>query len=290
MAMLNYCGLNDVYFKKLLKDNKEILKMLIKGICDIDIDLNNIEYENVENIDEVSLKTTRYDIAIKVFNTRIDLESENSRHGDRVYYDNRKIYYLSRLHASSYENVDYNITNKSYVIFLYNFETEYKNLISESYMINTDDNYVYPNLRIYDVSLSKIDKSSNIEIEKLLDLLSSKDIGKYLKSNDNFLKGVANMIITYDKDEILRLQAQKRIDDEIEIRSMKNYAKRVGREEGLAEGRAEGRAKGLAEGRTEGRTQGIIETAKNMIELGLSDDIISKSTGLSISEINELKK
>lgn len=223
MAMLNYCGLNDVYFKKLLKDNKEILKMLIKGICDIDIDLNNIEYENVENIDEVSLKTTRYDIAIKVFNTRIDLESENSRHGDRVYYDNRKIYYLSRLHASSYENVDYNITNKSYVIFLYNFETEYKNLISESYMI-----------------------------------------------------------ITYDKDEILRLQAQKRIDDEIEIRSMKNYAKRVGREEGLAEG--------LAEGRTEGRTQGIIETAKNMIELGLSDDIISKSTGLSISEINELKK
>ena len=286
MAMLNYCGLNDVYFKKLLKDNKEILKMLIKGICDIDIDLNNIEYENVENIDEVSLKTTRYDIAIKVFNTRIDLESENSRHGDRVYYDNRKIYYLSRLHASSYENVDYNITNKSYVIFLYNFETEYKNLISESYMINTDDNYVYPNLRIYDVSLSKIDKSSNIEIEKLLDLLSSKDIGKYLKSNDNFLKGVANMIITYDKDEILRLQAQKRIDDEIEIRSMKNYAKRVGREEGLAEGRAEG----LAEGRTEGRTQGIIETAKNMIELGLSDDIISKSTGLSISEINELKK
>lgn len=270
---LNYCGLNDVYFKKLLKENKEVLPALLKGICGIDVDIDNIIFENIENIDEINLATTRYDIAIKIFNTRIDIESESSRHGDSNYYDNRKIYYLSRLHSSSYEKIDYNVTNKSYVIFLYNFDIGYKNLINESMLINKDEDYIYPNLRVYDVNLSKVDKSSTLEIERLLDLLRSKNIEKYLKSEDKLLKGVANMIQGFDEDELTRLRAQKRIDDEIEIRSMKAFARKEGLEEGLVEG----------------RTEGILFAAKGMLNAGISIDKIVEATGLSEEEIIKLK-
>ena len=305
MSKLTYCGLNDVYFKKLLKENKELLPRLLKGICNIDVTYDEIVMQNVEIQDEVKLRTTRFDIAIKVCNLRIDLESENQSHGDLEYYNNRKLYYLSRLHSQSYDKIDYNQMNKSYVIFLYNFNMGYDNLITESVMYNKTAGIEYPHLKIYDINLSKVNKSSTIELERLFDLLKSRDIDKYLGLSDPFLKGVANMIEEYDKDELLRLQAQLRRDNEIELRSMKEYAKRTGHEEGLAEGRAEGRAQGLTEGRAEGRAQGLtegraegraegekakaIEMAKAMLNDKADVELIVKYTGLTLDEVLKLK-
>jgi predicted transposase/invertase (TIGR01784 family) len=57
-----------------------------------------------------------------------------------------------------------------------------------------------------------------------------------------------------------------------------------GREEGREEGRAEGRAEGLAEG----EEKKAISIAKNMKDLGATLDMISKSTGLSVEEIEKL--
>ncbi len=293
MSKLTYCGLNDVYFKKLLKENKELLPRLLKGICNIDVTYDEIVMQNVEIQDEVKLRTTRFDIAIKVCNLRIDLESENQSHGDLEYYNNRKLYYLSRLHSQSYDKIDYNQMNKSYVIFLYNFNMGYDNLITESVMYNKTAGIEYPHLKIYDINLSKVNKSSTIELERLFDLLKSRDIDKYLGLSDPFLKGVANMIEEYDKDELLRLQAQLRRDNEIELRSMKEYAKRTGHEEGLAEGRAEGRAQGLTEGRAEGRAEGekakAIEMAKAMLNDKANVELIVKYTGLTLDEVLKLK-
>lgn len=70
-------------------------------------------------------------------------------------------------------------------------------------------------------------------------------------------------------------------------------AERKGRKEGLEEGRAEGRAEGREEGRKEGREEGRkegekkqnIANARTMKQLGLSADIISQTTGLTIEEI-----
>ena len=164
----------------------------------------------------------------------------------------------------------------------------YDNLITESVMYNKTDGIEYPHLKIYDINLSKVNKSSKIELERLFDLLKSRDIDKYLGLSDPFLKGVANMIEEYDKDELLRLQAQLRRDNEIELRSMKEYAKRTGHEEGLAEGRAEGRAQGLTEGRAEGEKAKAIEMAKNLLSLGVDINTVSKASGLSIDELKKL--
>ena len=43
------------------------------------------------------------------------------------------------------------------------------------------------------------------------------------------------------------------------------------------------------EGKQEGQTQKAIEIAKNMIKIGLEDEVISKSVGLSLEELEKLK-
>ena len=65
-----------------------------------------------------------------------------------------------------------------------------------------------------------------------------------------------------------------------------------GREVGLAEGRevglAEGREVGLAEGREEGQNEERLKNARNLRELGVDLEIISKATGLTADEIISL--
>ena len=56
----------------------------------------------------------------------------------------------------------------------------------------------------------------------------------------------------------------------------------------LAKGRAEGEAKGRAEGRAKGRAEGRVETARNLLRMGLEVSQISEATGLSPDEIEAL--
>ena len=72
------------------------------------------------------------------------------------------------------------------------------------------------------------------------------------------------------------------------------FAEAKGVEKGLEKGRAEGLAEGLAEGRAEGLEQGArekaLETARALIALGVSQDIVVKSTGLSVEEVEALRE
>ena len=52
---------------------------------------------------------------------------------------------------------------------------------------------------------------------------------------------------------------------------------------------SEAHEEGLQQGKQEGEKQGIIMTAKNLLKLNISIADISKATGLSIEEINNLK-
>jgi predicted transposase/invertase (TIGR01784 family) len=57
------------------------------------------------------------------------------------------------------------------------------------------------------------------------------------------------------------------------------------RDESLEEVRAEGKAEGLEEGRAKGKA----EIARRMLALGVSLDIIAKSTDLSVEDVEKLK-
>ncbi|PID59596.1 hypothetical protein CSB45_00830, partial [candidate division KSB3 bacterium] len=71
-----------------------------------------------------------------------------------------------------------------------------------------------------------------------------------------------------------------------------------GREEGIKEGREEGREEGIKEGREEGIKEGIkegitaekIAIAHKSLQQGLDVPLIASITGLSLQDIDQLKK
>ena len=65
-------------------------------------------------------------------------------------------------------------------------------------------------------------------------------------------------------------------------------AKLEGLVEGRAEGLAEGRSEGLVEGIEKGITEAKLTHARSLKAHGISNDIISDVTGLSIEEITKL--
>ena len=71
-------------------------------------------------------------------------------------------------------------------------------------------------------------------------------------------------------------------------RKLRAKYRKESREEGRKEGLAEGRAEGLAEGLAEGRAEGRAEDARNFLALGVDPEIISKATGISIEELQNL--
>ena len=63
---------------------------------------------------------------------------------------------------------------------------------------------------------------------------------------------------------------------------------KAGAEWGLAEGKTIGLAEGEARGRSQGSRQKALETARNLLQLGLSIQNIATATGLSREEIEKL--
>jgi predicted transposase YdaD len=64
-----------------------------------------------------------------------------------------------------------------------------------------------------------------------------------------------------------------------------NLAYLDGKREGISEGKKDGKK----DGKKEGKKEGIEDTAKNLIELGVSDELIAKATKLDLKTIQKLK-
>ena len=90
------------------------------------------------------------------------------------------------------------------------------------------------------------------------------------------------MLISLNNNEALRHEA---FSHEMYLKDRNSQL-----HEAKAEGKAEGIAEGEAIGLAKGEAKKTIEVVKNMLKLNLSKEIISKSTGLSIKEIEEIIK
>lgn len=76
---------------------------------------------------------------------------------------------------------------------------------------------------------------------------------------------------------------------ERDIRNQWNFAMEKATAEGLEKGLAQGREEGREEeGREEGREEERVNAARNLKALGVSSEIISKATGLSLEQIKAL--
>ena len=79
-----------------------------------------------------------------------------------------------------------------------------------------------------------------------------------------------------------------------DIKNSIDTAKREGKEEGLAEGMekglAEGMEKGLAQGMEKGMSQRSLEIARTMLAKGMDAEMVMEITGLSESQLKQLKE
>ena len=95
----------------------------------------------------------------------------------------------------------------------------------------------------------------------------------------------------FEEDEIAKFTPQEQREYEaskMAYRDIKNSidtAKREGKEEGLAEGME----KGLAEGMEKGMNQRSLEIARKMLENGMDAATVMEITGLSESQLQQLK-
>lgn len=104
------------------------------------------------------------------------------------------------------------------------------------------------------------------------------------------LKKAMSVLEFLSQDEQARQQyidRQKFLWDEV---SMIEGAREEGLKKGLEEGIQKGIEEGIKEGIKEGEAESKRKIAINMLALGLNQDTIIKATGLTLSELEELKK
>jgi predicted transposase/invertase (TIGR01784 family) len=107
---------------------------------------------------------------------------------------------------------------------------------------------------------------------KFSDLYYNRELPKSLKEEEGIEMAIDAMRKAYAQDEI-RAVIEAHEKAKRDAISRISFAERKGRAEGLKEGLKEGRE----------------EVARRMLSLGLELEVISQATGLSVSELEELK-
>lgn len=94
------------------------------------------------------------------------------------------------------------------------------------------------------------------------------------------------------KLQYLSMSAKERraYDAHMDTIMVQNDVLDTARDEGRAEGCAEGRAEGLVLGRAEGLAEGIAKVTRKLIASGMDNGMISSLTGLSLQEVDEIRK
>lgn len=242
-----------------------------KKIVSVDINKTDIEKEYIED------KYSRLDVKAttsndEIINIEIQLKNENNM-------IKRSLYYLSKMYEEQLnEKEDYSKLIRTVCINILNF----KYLKTE----NFHTGYRFKEL-ITNEELTDVMEVHFIEIPKLKDSSDEKDMlvawTEFLKDPES--EKVRGLELSVDeirqaKDELIRMSNDKKQRELYDMRA--NSLRDKISELNAAE------KKGREEGREEGAKNKAIEIARNMKLNGLDTETISKITGLSLLEIEEL--
>ena len=198
----------------------------------------------------------------------------------------RNLDYMFRLHGGGMKIEDEDHYESCLQINVNNFAFEGKTEVLDEYMIvnlnNVDE--IYTNkvhiINIYLPNIRKKDYNSLKDYEKLLLIFNEEDdeVLDILSEGDDIMKEyIKDSKNASEQDEVIGMY-DKELNDEM----LKRAEIRENREEAYNEG--------LESGREEGSLESKRETALKMIQNNLSFDLITECTGLSLEELNVLKK
>lgn len=276
--------------------NKDLLIGFLNSLLHLEHEITDVTYLNTEHLSMAEWdRKAVFDVYCE--NTVGEKFIVEMQKAGQKFFKDRSVYYASFPIREQAKRGDWDYELKAvYTIGILNF------VFDED---RDDENYFHHEVKLMDVHRKEVfyDKLTFIYLE----------MPKFRKSEDELVTpfdkwmfvlhnlsrllerpaALQERVFTrlFEAAEIAKFTPQKRMEYEESLKVYRDLtnvidtAKWKGREEGRKEGREEGRK----EGREEGIKKGKLEDAENLLRLGVSPEIISKATGLSLKAINDLK-
>ena len=283
---------NDYLFKLLLgsEENKVCLQDFLECVLDIPVgmitDLELLDKELTKDV--VTDKTGILDVKLRLKDgTTIDIEIQNSWSAEFI---PRTLFYWSKMYLEGFkEGEPYTSLTKCITI----------NLISQGFNLNHEIHSAYSILEqnthqpltdlmeMHFLNLSAaqkygVQKSPIEKRQKLLNWLQfietdSSEVRKMLATTSPILQ------MLNEKIDVLSLKPEERKLYESRMKLKSDIAT-------ISEAQFKAGAEwGIAEGEARGSRQAKLETAKNLLNIGLSRENIAKATGLSRAEVEAIQ-
>ena len=276
-----YTATTDAAFKSIFcnKINKDILIGMLEETLKTKVTIKKmIPSENLKT--RLDNRNKTLDVVIEtdkgIINVEVNCGTYNHLHRRNA------AFIFERYSADVKEGSSYSKMNNIIQINLTDKMSDKKEAVSVYKLLNVETGEEFiDNLTIYEFNLPKIKKSCYNEYKLLAALCSNKDELEVLCKGDKLMEKFERAINALNEDE----QFCNMMDQEEEAEKLQNTLIDEAKEESFAEGHSEG----IATGRAEGRTEEKVEIAKNMLNLNVDLETISKSTGLSSEAIEELR-
>ena len=293
-----YTCKKDRAFKEVFmkEENKELLIALLESVLDIKI--KELKYLNLEkNTDNINIRSKRFDLHVKTNSENIQIEVNSQMH-DYIRPRNASFLFDTYSHKVGVGEKYDEKTLFVQINFTYGLGSDSKYFNKEEdeninvFMLRNNKGKPFiDNLKLIEFNMDYFTKLWYSNDEKLVDKykyiimmnLGKKDLEK-LSKKDKVVERYMSEIERVNEDPDFR----EYISAEEDARKIENSLRDEYREEGLAEGRTKGLAEGRAEGRAEGIKEGIKETARKMKDDGLSFEVISRYTNLTVEEIEKM--
>ena len=292
---------NDYVFKRIFgqKGNEDITRGFLRAVTKVEY--NNIDLEDTPILERDLIENKMGILDVKVVANKennIDIEMQVTKSEDIA---ERILWYWSKLYAGSIEKGEgYNSTKKAICILIADFKLEKLKEIEKYHTKWNIREEEYKNIILTDrlelhiIELEKLERRNNKskEEEELLNWCKfikfpEKVEESIIMKNEEIKKAKEqlNKISQDKKERRLAELREKAIMDEMAIR---DSGYNEGRKEGLEEGIHRGIELGKEEGVKKGKKAEKKSIAQNMLEMKIDKEIISKVTGLTISEIDNM--
>ena len=286
----------DVVFKSLFGKNKSILRSFLNSVLDLNIEKDeDIEYQtNDQVINYFDQKASVMDLVVKTINkgepcfVNVEIQLKNYSGLEK-----RFTYYSTSFVPSLLKKGDnYDELPKLICLNILDFDMfpEREDYISTAGITFLHaDKFISNDILIHFIELPKylktIEESSCLkDLWLLLFKCKTEEEFEMLKGKEVIMEKVVSELNFLAQDDSLYREYIKQKLDYFTFKE----DKKLTREEGFALGRKDGIEEGFALGKEDGRNEKAIEVATNLKMLNCDIQVIHRSTGLSIEEIEAL--
>ena len=302
---------NDYAFKRLLgsEENKPLLQDFLECILDLaPQEVIGLEFMDKElTKEEFSDKTGILDVKLKLTDgTVIDIEIQASWNASFV---KRTLFYWAKMYTADFKaGESYDKLHRCIAINIIADGFRLNDAIHSEYLLQekTAHTVLTDVLEIHFLDLqaakrAKEDGKTKGKRSQLINWLrfigaANKEERKMIATMSPVLQMLNEKIdiLTLSPTERKLYESRMKLKSDITTISETQFSAGVerGKSLGLAEGKslglAEGKSLGLAEGEVRGSRQKALETARNLLVIGLSIENIAKATGLTAQEVETL--